>query len=146
MHDGNIGVESEVDKGSIFWFELSSPEVDNLTKITPAKVSVEPLGQSKATLMVEGVVSSGVYPIKIKILNENGQEIGSKTIMVEVDKTDVVTTILYSLLVIIFVLIIAVIVALIFKGKGRKEGSNGGEKMIIQEKGPNVKVEEEELY
>jgi hypothetical protein len=114
-------------------------------KITPAKVSVEPLGQSKATLTIEGV-NSGVYPIKVKVLNENGQEIASKTIMVEVDKTDVVTTILYALLVIIFVLIIAVIVALIFKGKGKKGESNGGEKVIIQEKGPNVKVEEEELY
>ncbi len=113
-------------------------------KLQPSKLSIEALGEGKATLTVEGV-NNGVYPIVVKVLNEKGEEIGSKTIIVEVNKRDMITTLLYGTLGIILALIIATLIALIIKGKRKKE--NGREIMTKnEEKKTDIKVEEEELY
>jgi preprotein translocase subunit SecG len=112
-------------------------------QVIPPKVSIEPLG--RATVQIKLIPQEeGVYPVKIKLLNDNGEVI--KVIDTKVEYTSnnlqnlVIAVIIFILIIVIF-LIIALILKKNLNNKYEKETV-----IIEKEKGPNIKVEEEELY
>ncbi len=119
----------------------SVPQV--VTEVNPPKVSIEPLGTATVRIKVSAN-EEGVYPLTIKLLNDNDEVIKVIRDQVEAKYNNYSQAVLLTIIIVLIVLIVAVIIALILKKNSDKVER---EKIIIEkEKGPNIKVEEDELY
>jgi len=113
-----------------------------ITEVNPTKVSIEPLGTATVRIKVSAN-EEGIYPLTIKLLNDNDEVIKVIRDQVEAKYSNYSQAILLTIIIVLIVLIVAVIIALILKKNSKTEK----EKIIIEkEKGPNIKVEEDELY